>query len=81
MGIANSMLNKVYDKDFIDNCLPDKSVQLIIADPPYYKVKGEFDFIWKSFDEYLKHVEKWAIECRRILSDNGTLFWYGSSKK
>ena len=34
--------------------IPDKSVQLIFADPPYYKVKGDFDFIWKTFDEYLK---------------------------
>jgi site-specific DNA-methyltransferase (adenine-specific) len=65
----------------MNNQLPDKSVQLIIADPPYFEVKGEFDFIWKSFDDYLKDVEKWAIECKRLLADNGTLFWYGNSKK
>ncbi len=47
----------------MNNQLPDKSVQLIIADPPYFEVKGDFDFIWKSFDDYLKDVEKWAIEC------------------
>jgi site-specific DNA-methyltransferase (adenine-specific) len=60
--------------------IPDKSVQLIFADPPYFKIKGEFDFIWKSFDDYLKDVKKWAIECKRILSDNGTILWYGHSK-
>ena len=65
----------------MNNQLPDKSVQLIIADPPYFEVKGEFDFIWKSFDDYLKDVEKWAIECKRLLADNGTLFWYGHAKK
>ena len=64
----------------MNNQLPDKSVQLIIADPPYFEVKGDFDFIWKSFDDYLKDVEKWAIECKRILADNGTLFWYGHAK-
>ena len=72
--------NKVYNIDFLNNTLPDKCANLIIADPPYFKVKGEFDFIWDSFDDYLKDVEKWAIECKRILADNGTLFWYGDAK-
>jgi site-specific DNA-methyltransferase (adenine-specific) len=65
----------------MNNQLPDKSVQLIIADPPYFEVKGSFDFVWKSFDEYLIDVEKWAIECKRLLADNGTLYWYGDAKK
>jgi site-specific DNA-methyltransferase (adenine-specific) len=73
-------LNKVHNIDFLKNDLPDKCAKLIIADPPYYKVKGDFDFVWKTFDDYLKDVEKWAIECKRILADNGTLFWYGSAK-
>ena len=73
-------LNKVYNIDFLNNSLPDKCANLIIADPPYYKVKGDFDFIWKTFDDYLADVEKWAIECKRLLSDNGTLFWYGNAK-
>ena len=73
--------NVIHNIDFLNNSLPDKCANLIIADPPYYKVKGEFDFIWKTFDDYLADVEKWAIECKRLLSDNGTLFWYGNSKK
>jgi site-specific DNA-methyltransferase (adenine-specific) len=73
-------LNKIYHNDWMNNKLADKSVQLIIADPPYYKVKGDFDFAWKTFDDYLKDVERWAIECKRVLSDNGTLYWYGDAK-
>lgn len=73
-------MNKIYNCDFLENKLPDKCANLIIADPPYFETKGDFDFIWKSFEEYLKDVERWAIECKRLLSDNGTLFWYGSSK-
>jgi len=73
-------LNKIHNIDFLNNTLPDKCANLIIADPPYYKVKGDFDFIWKTFDDYLKDVEKWAIECKRILADNGTLLWYGDAK-
>jgi len=61
--------------------LKDKSQHLIICDPPYFEVKGEFDFIWSSFEDYLKDVEKWAIEIKRILSDNGTLLWWGHAKK
>lgn len=74
-------LGNIYCDDFLNNGLPDKSVQLIIADPPYFEVKGDFDFIWDSFDDYLADVEKWAKECKRILADNGTLFWYGSAKR
>ncbi len=73
-------MNTVHNIDFLNNDLPDKCANLIIADPPYFEVKGDFDFIWDSFDDYLKDVEKWAIECKRILADNGTLFWYGSAK-
>ena len=75
------MRNKIYHGDWMNNELEDKSVQLIIADPPYFEVKGSFDFIWKSFEHYLIDVEKWAKECKRVLADNGTLFWYGNSKK
>jgi len=73
-------VNKIYHDDWMNNQLPDKSVQLIIADPPYYKVKGDFDFVWKTFDDYLQDVEKWAIECKRVLADNGTFYWYGDAK-
>lgn len=73
-------INKIHHKDWMLNDLPDKSVNLILADPPYYKVKGDFDFVWKNFDDYLKDVERWAIECKRVLADNGTLYWYGDAK-
>ena len=79
MNITNEY-NKVHNIDFLNNNLPDKCAKLIIADPPYYKTKGDFDFIWKTFEDYLVDVEKWCLECKRILSDNGTLLWYGGSK-
>jgi site-specific DNA-methyltransferase (adenine-specific) len=73
-------VNKVHHLDFLGNDLPDKCAKLIIADPPYYKTKGDFDFIWKTFEDYLVDVEKWCLECKRILADNGTLLWYGDDK-
>jgi len=54
------MINKVHLGDWTNNQLEDKSVKLIIADPPYFEVKGEFDFIWDSFDDYLKEEFKKA---------------------
>ena len=74
-------INKVYNIDFLDNTLPDKCANLIIADPPYFETKGDFDFVWETFDDYLIDVEKWAIECKRLLAENGTLYWFGGSKR
>ena len=73
-------INKIYHLDFLKNTLPDKCANLIIADPPYFEVKGDFDFIWKSFEDYLNNVEKWAKECKRIIKDNGTILWFGDAK-
>jgi len=77
------MINKIQHCNCLElmEKLPPKSINLIIADPPYFEVKGDFDFIWSSFEDYLKDVEKWAIACKRVLADNGSLFWYGHAKK
>ncbi len=74
-------MNKLYLGDWLNNDIPDKSVNLIIADPPYFEVKGDFDFIWPSFEAYLQDVEKWAVECKRVLADNGSLLWWGHARK
>ena len=39
------ILNKVHNLNWLENDIPDKSIQLIIADPPYFEVKGSFDFV------------------------------------
>lgn len=75
------MLNTVHHIDFLNNSLPDACAQLIIADPPYFRTKGNFDFVYRDFKEYLEHVRRWAAECARILADNGSMFWYGDSEK
>ena len=73
--------NTLHNQDFLANDLPDGCADLIIADPPYFEVKGEFDYIWPSFEAYLEDVKKWAVECKRLLADNGTLLWYGDDKR
>jgi DNA modification methylase len=76
-------LNKIYHLDNREGLkqLPEKCANLIISDPPYFEVKGEFDFVWKSFDEYLEFMEGQAQLYKRILADNGTLFVYGHAKR
>ena len=61
--------------------LPEKCANLIIADPPYFEIKGEFDFVFKDFAEYLEFMEQQAKAYKRILADNGTLFVYGYAKR
>ena len=77
------MIDKVFNEDCLETMkrIDDKSINLIIADFPYFEVKGEFDFIWKDFDEFLFWVEECAKEFKRILSDNGSLYVYGDAKK
>ncbi|MBI5054071.1 MAG: site-specific DNA-methyltransferase [Chloroflexi bacterium] len=73
--------------------LPEKSVDLIFADPPYnLQLKqelwrpnmtkvGAVDDKWdkfKSFSEYDVFTWSWLNACRRVLKDTGTLWVIGS---
>lgn len=59
--------NVVHNCDFMKNRLPDHCADLIIADPPYFQYKGDFDFVWPTFDDYLNDVRRWGEECRRFI--------------
>lgn len=81
MSAPRYEIGKIHHDNWMNNGLPDKSVNLIIADPPYFEIKGDFDFVWESFEDYLADVELWAKECKRLLADNGVLFWWGHAKR
>jgi adenine-specific DNA-methyltransferase len=72
-------LNKIYNMDCIKymKTLPDESVDLIIADPPYNigKDYGN-DSDKQSESVYLKFINDLCLEFNRILKLNGTLFLY-----
>ncbi len=73
--------------------IPDKTFDLVFADPPYNmqigekltrpdssKVNGVNDK-WdqfNSFKHYDDFCEAWLIECKRILKDNGSIWVIGS---
>ena len=73
--------------------IPDKSYDLVFADPPYNMQIGEslrrpddskvsgVDDKWdkfESFSQYDQFCIEWLKECRRILKDNGSLWVIGS---
>lgn len=55
--------------------LPDKSVRLIVTDPPYNlskdygNTKDEL-----TFEEYIEFSKKWLTEAKRVLTDDGTIY-------
>ncbi len=73
--------------------IPEKSFDLIFADPPYNmqigeklrrpddsKVNGVYDK-WDQFESFQHYDEfslKWLKECKRILKDNGSIWVIGS---
>lgn len=77
------MDNKIYNMDCIEymKTLPNECVDLIIADPPYYKIiKEEWDNQRESKEEYLNWCNEWIKECCRILKINGSMYCYSSQQ-
>ena len=73
--------------------LPDNSVDLVFADPPYnlqlsgnltrpdQSVVDAVDDEWDQFDSFAAYdqlSEAWLRECRRVLKDDGALWVIGS---
>ena len=52
--------------------MPDKSVNLVIADPPYNISKAS----WDKIPDYINWCGKWMLECQRVLKDNGSFYWF-----
>lgn len=59
-------------------CLPDNSVDLVIADPPYWKVIGQkWDYQWKTETDYVEWSLKWIRQAARILRIGGSFYYFG----
>ena len=45
--------NQVYEADCMEvlRSLPDAGADLVIADPPYFRMKGGFDFVFRTESE------------------------------
>ncbi len=95
MPAGDLPLDQVLEGDCIEamNALPEKSVDLIFADPPYnLQLKGELfrpdhstvdgvDEAWDKYENlaaYDKFTRAWLAAARRVLKDDGTLWVIGS---
>lgn len=55
--------------------IPDESIDLIVADPPYNLGKNygnNHDLL--DFEEYLEFTKSWTAEAKRILADHGSIY-------
>ena len=61
--------------------LPDNCIDLILTDPPYFRVKNEkWDRQWDSETEYLAWLDDFFAEFWRVLKPNGSLYVFCGSK-
>lgn len=70
-------VNKVYLGDCIEimKTLPDKSVDLVFADPPFnIGIKYDVHNDRMPYEKYYKWSEKWIGEVYRLLKNNGTIY-------
>lgn len=59
--------------------IPEGSIDMILADLPYFKVvKDEWDNNWDSKEDYLKWVEKCIVEIKRVVKPDGSIFLFTS---
>jgi len=67
-------LDIIYNEDCLEGMkrLPSKSVNLIIADPPYNIRKAN----WDRIPNYIEWCGQWLIECQRVLKYNGSLYMF-----
>ena len=71
----------LYKGDCLDvmKNLPDRSVDCVISDLPYFGVVGDdFDNQWHSRDEYLDWVRAVVSEYARVLKDDSNIFLFTS---
>lgn len=56
--------------------IPDKSVDLVLTDPPYNIGKAKDWDKWKTKESYIGFMGEVFLECQRVLKDNGTLYFF-----
>jgi adenine-specific DNA-methyltransferase len=59
--------------------IPDNSVDLVLTDPPYFKVKGDaWDNQWDKPAEFLAWLDRVVEQFARVLKPNGSLYLFAS---
>lgn len=55
--------------------MPDKSVDLVVMDPPYNIKKANWDK-WKTVEDYVCFMGKVFLLCERTLKENGSFYFF-----
>src|SRR3989344_6003584 len=87
--IYNMEINAIYEGENLEvmNKFPDKSVDLIYADPPFFTNKN-YEIIWKDGAEKRAYEDRWLggvehyigwmeprlKECHRVLKETGSMY-------
>ena len=72
--------NKIYNEDILSYLqrLPDRSVDMFLLDPPYYKVvTDKWDNQWKSYSEYHSWCMEWFKEIERTSKYSTSFYLFG----
>ncbi len=73
--------NIIYNSDCVSGMpeyIEDESIDLVIADPPYFKVIGEkWDYLWRTEEDYLEWSKTWINEAVRCLRKGGSFYLFG----
>ena len=61
--------------------LPDESIDLILADPPYFKIlECGWDNQWSTEKDYLAWCKDWTAEAVRVLKPGRCFYVWGTTK-
>ena len=73
-------LNKLICGDAIEELkkIPSNSIDLVIADPPYWKVINEkWDYQWRTENDYIYWTKQWVKEVARVVKKTGSFYIFG----
>ena len=76
--------SKSVKKVILGDCIEElkkiksETVDLVVADPPYWKVIGEsWDYQWRTEADYVDWSLKWIDETSKVLRKGGTFYLFG----
>ena len=76
-------MNEIHCGDCLElmRGMPDNSVDLILTDPPYYRVKGDWwDRQWDTRAGFLAWLDTVLEQFHRVLKPNGSLYMFASPR-
>jgi len=66
----------IYHGDCLEIAPTLGKFDVVLTDPPYGKVRGDFDHVWTNRKAMLVDVELWAEMVAAAMLPNGTLWWF-----